>query len=74
MGDLFLINAKAIQKREHEKLSEKREGPYIISEDCGNETYKLQTSNGEPLKHKWNIRILKKYYVYKKSIFVIIHL
>ena len=52
VGDLVLKNAKATQKHEHGKLSEKWEGPYIISEHCGNRTYKLQTSNGEPLRHK----------------------
>ena len=49
VGDLVLRNAKATQKHEHRKLSEKWEGPYIVSEDCGNGTYKLKTSNGEQL-------------------------
>ena len=35
----------------------------MVFEDCGNGTYKLKTSNGKPLKHKWNIKMLKKYYV-----------
>ena len=74
VGDLVLRNAKATQKHEHGKLSEKWEGPYIISEDCVNGTYKLKTSDGEPLKHKWNIRMLKKYYVQEKNMFAIIHL
>ena len=39
------------------------EDPCIILEDCGNGTYKLQTSNGEPLRHKWNVRMLKRYNV-----------
>ena len=73
VGDLVLRNTKAIQKHDYGKLLEKWKGPYIISEDCGNGTYKLRTSDGKPLKHKWNIRILKKYYVWKR-IFVIIHL
>ena len=60
--DLVLRNAKATRKNEHGKLSEKWEGPYIISEVFVNGTYKLQTSYGDPLKHKWNIRILKRYY------------
>ena len=60
MGDLVFRNANATQKYEHGKLSENWKGPYIISEDCGNGTYKLKTSNGEPLRHKWNIIMLKK--------------
>ena len=39
VGDLVLRNVKATQKHEHGKLSEKWEGSYIISEDCGNGTY-----------------------------------
>ena len=62
-GDLVLRNAKATQKSEHGKLLEKWEGPYIILEDYGKGTYKLQKSNREPLKHNWNIRMLKRYYV-----------
>ena len=63
VGDLVLRNSKATQKHEHEKLSEKWEDPYIVSYDCGNEPYKLRTSNGEQLRNKWNIRMLKRYYV-----------
>ena len=63
VGDLILRNTKATQKHEHEKLSEKWVGPYIISENCGNGTYKLKTSDREPLKHKCNIRMFKNYYV-----------
>ena len=63
VGDLVLKNAKATKKNEHEKLSEKLQGPYMIPKDCSIGTYKLQTSNVELLKHKRNIRILKRYYV-----------
>ena len=63
IGDLGLRNTKDTQKHEHGKLSKKWEGLYIISENCRKVTYKLKTSDGEPLKHKWNIRMLKKYYV-----------
>jgi hypothetical protein len=52
VGDLVLINARATQKHEHDKLSEKSEGAYIISEDCGNGTYKLKTANGEQIRDK----------------------
>ena len=61
VGDLVLRNTKAIQKHDHGKLSEKWEGPHIISEYWGNGTNKLKASDGKPLKHKWNIRMLKKY-------------
>ncbi|GJZ52000.1 reverse transcriptase domain-containing protein [Tanacetum coccineum] len=47
------------------KLSPKWEGPYEVTEALGNRAHKLRDRNGKPLPRTWNVRNLKKCYVYE---------
>ena len=63
VGDLVLRYAQAAQIRDHEKLSETWEGPYVVTQVLGHGAYKLKKPGQEEFRHNWNFRVLKKFYV-----------
>ncbi|GKB85296.1 reverse transcriptase domain-containing protein [Tanacetum coccineum] len=52
-------------KEEVGKLGPKWEGPYEVTEVLGKGTYKLRDRDGKQLPRTWNVRNLKKCYVYE---------
>nr|GEY09869.1 reverse transcriptase domain-containing protein [Tanacetum cinerariifolium] len=55
----------ASHAKDSEKLGPKWEGPYKVTEALGKGAYKLMDRNGELLLRTWNVRDLKKCYVYE---------
>nr|GEY22901.1 reverse transcriptase domain-containing protein [Tanacetum cinerariifolium] len=58
-------NNDASHAKDSGKLSPKWEGPYKVTEELGNEAYKLIDRSGKLLSRTWNIRNLKKCYAHE---------
>nr|GEU74364.1 reverse transcriptase domain-containing protein [Tanacetum cinerariifolium] len=65
LGDLVYRNNDASRAEDTGKLGPKWEGPYEVTEALGKCTYKLTDLDGKQLPRTWNIRNLKKCYIYK---------
>nr|GEW87618.1 reverse transcriptase domain-containing protein [Tanacetum cinerariifolium] len=64
-GDLVYRNNDASRAKDTGKLGPKWEGPYEVTKALRNGAYKLRDRDEKQLPHTWNIRNLKKCYVYK---------
>ncbi|GJT04183.1 reverse transcriptase domain-containing protein [Tanacetum coccineum] len=64
-GDLVYRNNDASHAEQGGKLGPKWEGPYEVTEALGKGAYKLRGRDGKQLPRTWNIRNLKKCYVYR---------
>ncbi|GJZ25067.1 reverse transcriptase domain-containing protein [Tanacetum coccineum] len=65
LGDLVYRNNDASHAEQGGKLGPKWEGPYEVTEALGKGAYKLRGRDGKQLPRTWNIRNLKKCYVYR---------
>ncbi|GJV27892.1 hypothetical protein Tco_1384340 [Tanacetum coccineum] len=65
LGDLVYRNNDASHAEQVGKLGPKWEGPYEVTEAIGKGAYKLRGRDGKQLPRTWNIRNLKKCYVYR---------
>ncbi|GJZ83953.1 hypothetical protein Tco_0649126 [Tanacetum coccineum] len=66
-GDLVYRNNDASNAEQGGKLGPKWEGPYEVTEVLGKGAYKLRGRDNKQLPRTWNIRNLKKCYVYKTT-------
>ncbi|GJZ15698.1 hypothetical protein Tco_0551375 [Tanacetum coccineum] len=64
-GDLVYRNNDVSHVEQGGKLGPKWEGPYEVTEALGKGAYKLRGRDGKQLPRTWNIRNLKKCYVYR---------
>ncbi|GJZ53818.1 reverse transcriptase domain-containing protein [Tanacetum coccineum] len=64
-GELVYCSNDASHAEEVGKLGPKWEGPYEVTEVLGKGTYKLRDRDGKQLPRTWNVRNLKKCYVYE---------
>ncbi|GJR35450.1 reverse transcriptase domain-containing protein [Tanacetum coccineum] len=64
-GDLVYCNNDASHAKQRGKLGPKWEGPCEVTEALGKGAYKLRGRDGKQLPRTWNIRNLKKCYVYR---------
>nr|GEV68796.1 putative reverse transcriptase domain-containing protein [Tanacetum cinerariifolium] len=64
-GDLVYCNNDASRAEDTGKLGLKWEGPYEVTKALGKEAYNLRDRDEKQLPRTWNIRNLKKCYVYK---------
>ncbi|GJS19911.1 hypothetical protein Tco_0448543 [Tanacetum coccineum] len=63
--DLVYHSNDASRAEEIGKLGLKWEGPYEVTEALDKGTYKLRDRDGKQLPRTWNVRNLKKCYVYE---------
>ncbi|GJU86809.1 reverse transcriptase domain-containing protein [Tanacetum coccineum] len=64
-GDLVYRSNEASRVEDTGKLGPKWEGPYEVTEALGKGSYKLKDRNGKEVPRTWNVRNLKKCYIYK---------
>nr|GEX38284.1 reverse transcriptase domain-containing protein [Tanacetum cinerariifolium] len=64
-GDLVYCSNDTIRAEKRGKLSPKWEGPYEVTKALGKGAYKLRDHDGKQLPRTWNVRNLKKCYVYE---------
>ncbi|GJY75206.1 reverse transcriptase domain-containing protein [Tanacetum coccineum] len=64
-GDLVYQSNEASHAEDTGKLGPKWEGPYKVMEALGKGSYKLKDRNGKEVPRTWNVRNLKKCYIYK---------
>ncbi|GJS48654.1 reverse transcriptase domain-containing protein [Tanacetum coccineum] len=73
-GDLVYRSNKASHAEEGGKLGPKWEGQYEVTDALGKGAYKLKDLNGKPLLRTWNVRNLKRCYIYEMYFSFGIHL
>ncbi|GKA07762.1 hypothetical protein Tco_0686986 [Tanacetum coccineum] len=64
-GNLVYLRNDASRAKEVGKLGPKWEVPYEVTEALGKGAYKLRDHDGKQLPRTWNVRNLKKCYVYE---------
>ncbi|GJY95289.1 reverse transcriptase domain-containing protein [Tanacetum coccineum] len=64
-GDLVYRSNEASRVEDTGKLGPKWEGPYEVTKALGKGSYKLKDRNGKEVPRTWNVRNLKKCYIYK---------
>lgn len=62
-GDFVFRNNDASKTEKQGKLGQQWEGPYTVTEACGNGAYKLATVDGSSLPRTWNGAQLKRCYI-----------